>query len=612
MEEDVIPQNVIQCTEPMMFYLDHGACLSSSPSNPGLQSNQKFTVVSDIILVQHMSEGYHSVDLTNITQVKVLPGDMLAWLSSNRTGKIAIVSERSRERGRIFEGIVDDGLKEETLGPGLQSVAFNETFALSAQVVPLSSFDVVFKLDEVGIHPVQLTLRDSFGNTEVDNEEVVYQRGITNLTLNLPEFALVGEVTFGLSITNGTNVTYIWHFGDNQTKEIFNETSVTHTYASGGAHKVSVIAFNEVTIVQSECTRPYLLYAVKNLSIPYIKPVIVNANFTILVILAQGNQVDLNITLGDESPEFNLSKVDVKDSFVVAINHSYSSAGVFTVRAFAKNIFSNTSALLSVEAQWPVTGFNISAPQGVHSSLEDLAINMSVTQGTNVRYSVTLEIKSIANETNVHTKAPSGNSTTVVFPKEILRPGFAIIKAKVSNLVSWNESTKNIRIETPITDASLGPPPGAVVPRKAATFQFYYRTGSNMSITFWKNIAGASTNIKPGTENLHWWISSDAFKYADPGVYTARVNYSNVFGYVVVERTVIVQEPVRGIEVIVDRFIPFPPGILSVIVKQNGTLATNATVLCSYGDGTNERMDFTEDFNASHRFAYVMFNVSSY
>lgn len=561
-----------------------------------------------------MRTGYHSVDLTTVTQVKVHPGDMLAWLSSNHTGKIAFVGKTSNVEGRAFEGILDGSVKDQTFGPGLQSVAFSLSFALSAYVTPLSFFDVTFNLDNwVGIHPVLLTLSDSFGNTEASSEELLQQRAITGLTLNLPEFALVGNLSLGSSITNGTNVTYIWHFGENQTTEIFNVTSVIHAFTSSGVQNLSVTASNEVAVAQSECFgRPYLLYGVKKLTISHLLPTMVNENLTIVVSLAQGSLVDLNISLGDGSPDFNLTKIDVKDNFVVAINHSYSSAGVFTVQAFARNFLSNASALRNITVQWPILGLNVSAPQGVHSSDKDLAINVSVRQGTDVHCKVTLDLNlmSVTFEPSVQLRTAFGHFFMVVIPKEMLTPSIAKLTVNTFNLVSRNESSTDIMIVRPITKASLQlvSSSGAMETRKPATFVFYYETGSNLTITFWKDLAAESTNVQPPGEGNYRSVKSSDFIYPDSGVYTARVNYSNPLGFVVIEGTVIVQEPVKDIDAFTLSFIPLPPGIVNVVVKQNVTLATNATVVCSYGDGSIQSLDLTSDFNVSHRCVNIMCN----
>ena len=598
-----------------MFYLDRGnSCLSKSscenvdvnPASAATPPKHNMSIVGDILLVQHRSVGYHAAHLTNVTQVKVLPGDMLAWLSSKSMGKIAGTGETPTVQGHVFKGIVNGTGKQQKLGPGVQSLAFNMTFALRARIVPLSSFSVTFHLDKIAIHPVMLTLWDSFGNTEVSGQEVVQQEAISGLSLNLPEFALVGAVTFGLTITNGTNVTYIWHFGENKNKEIFKETSLTHILTSSGPHNVSVTASNDVTVAQSECFGwPYLLYAVENLTISFLAPVMVNKNSTIVISLAKGSLVDMNISFGDGSLEFNISKIDVKDSFVVSINHSYGIAGVFTVKALAKNALSNARAQRNITVQFPVSGLTISGPQGVQSSHEDLKINVTVTEGTDIQYKVTLSCNSMTNKT------ASGNFSMVVFPKSLLKPGMALLKVTAFNLVSSTESVRNILIETPITGTLFSltsGPAGAIETRKATKFKFYYRTGSNISLTFWMSIAAGSKTIQPYPENVYWWIIG--FQYADPGVYTARVNYSNVLGYVVLDTPVIVQEPVRRIRVLTDRFIPLPSGIVDVFVKQNGTLATNATVNCSWDDGSpSEILDLTNNFNVSHRCLELMFVV---
>ena len=562
-------------------------------------ANKKYLIISDITLAKHNSTGYHSVDVTRLIQVKLLPGDMFAWLSSSGTGKIAVVGKKSSKQGRAFKGIVDGHANgKQILGPSLRSDPFNTTFALSAHIVPLSLFSVMFHLAKITTHSVLLTLWDGVGNTEVGREEVVLQRQITGLALNLSEFAPFGKIiNLELSIANGTNVTYIWNFGKNNTKEVFTETSVTHTFTFTGAHNISVVAYNNVSVAQTECFGlPYVLYAVENLTISFLAPAVANENLTIVVSLSRGSLVDLVVSLGDGSPEFNLSKIDVRDIYVASINHSYSVVGVFTVRALATNVVSNASALLNATVQLPIAGFNVSTPQGVQSSHENLQINVSVTQGTDVQYNISLS----GNSSLLEFKRAFGNFTVVVFPKRVLRPGVYSLKVRAYNLVSFNESVTKVAIVTPITNVILRAKPTET--GKVVWFQFYYRTGSNVSLRLWKSISKGSIELRPFRANVFWWRTLSGMVYSSPGVYSARANYSNVLGYMAVDTPVVVQEPVRDVEVLTDRFVSLPPGFVVVYVKQNGKLPTNATVICWHGDGSvSDTLDFNTDLNVSHR-----------
>ena len=536
------------------------------------------------------------MDLSNnFTKIKVLPGDVLAWFSSNQTGKIAMLRNTTETVGHIYEGEVDRGVKDGLLG--LQHTPSGLTFALSAYVFPISLSDVSFSLEKIAVHQVLATIKDKFGNEQVRSQEVAYQREITGLTLNLPEFALVGEVSLGLNITNGTNVTYIWDFGDNEKTEIFNKRTVVHNYTSSGRHTVTVIAFNDVTIALSECSRPTILFPIKKLSISPLDPVKVNENVTVVISLAQGSLVDLNVSIGDEPMKLNLTGINVKSNFVLAINDTFSSAGVYKVQASAKNNLSNASALFYIVVQWPVIGFNVSFPKEVHPSHKDLAINMSFIHGTNVTYSITSSAK-------WEFQKAAENFTTVVIPKNNLTAGLVTFVATAFNLVSSTEINGTIEIQAPITGAKFwldSPFPGAVEAGTNATFTFYYQTGSSVVIAFQKDIGQQILQVTPSQGSVN--VSNTFTTYFDPpGVFKAQVNYSNALSHVSLQTSVIVQQPVKEIEIIMERIVPFPPGEVDIIVRQQGILATNATVTCSYGDGKESpKLDFTNDFNLSHR-----------
>ena len=579
--------------------MDRGCC-SSSSCEPlgcsfGMSPDHNLFIAADIIMAQHLCEGYHSIDFTNVTQIKVLPGDMIGWYSSSFTGKVAVAREASNERGVVFEGVTDGLTAGLAIGPGLQRTAFNWVFALRANVVPLSTFEASFDLEEIAQHQVTVSVSDNFGNMVNSRAEILYQQAILGLTLDYPEFALMENVPLELSVTSGTNVSYIVHFGDDQVEEI-NQTSVTFNSTLKGVQKLIVIAFNDVSAAVIECRGPYILTSIKDLSIAPVEPLAVNQSFSITVSILQGNLVNLNVSLGDESPAFNVSNFDVNDKFVVVKNHSYRNAGVYLVKAFATNDLSNSSAQISVTVQAPIAGLQVSTPKGVHSSEDDLVINMSTTQGTDVQYEVTLDDEN---------KTANGTAATLVFPKDLVQPGLALLTVKAYNLVSYKETTKNISIQTPIFNARfwLDSRYKAIKAGIPSTFAIYYGRGSSLHITLWKGTVGSGVPVRPCGEDVTILLGVN---YPDPGVYTARVNFSNALGWVTPERTIIVQQPVKDIEIVTNSPRPFPPGVVNVAVRQIGVIATNASLKVSYGDGTTvEGLNFTGEFNFSHRYLYA-------
>ena len=588
------------------FSMDRGCCSSSSCESLGnsfeMLPNHNLFIATDIIMAQHLSEGYHSIDFTNVTEIKVLPGDMLGWYSSSLTGKVAVVREASYDRGVVFEGVTDGFTAGQTIGPGIQRTAFNWSFALRANVVPLSTFEASFNLEEIAVHQVTVDVSDNFGNMENSSHEILYQQAISGLTLDYPEFAWMGKVPLELSVTNGTNVSYIVHFGDDQVEEV-NQTSVTLNSTSKGVQKITVIAFNYISTAVIECEGPYILAPIKDLSILPVEPLTANQSFSVTVSISQGSLVDLNVSLGDQSPAFNVSIFDVNDTFVVVKNHSYRNAGVYHVKAFATNGLSNASAELCVTVQVAITGLQVFTPPGVHSSDDDLIINVSVAQGTDVQYEVMLQDENT-------TRRANGSTATVVFPKGLLQSGLSLrqqqhlfaLTVKAYNLVSHKETTKNISIQTPILNAKfwLHSRYKAIQAGRASTFAIFYGRGSSLDITLWKGTGESGVPVKPKGERVR--VSQRGLTYPDPGVYTARVNFSNALGWVVPERTIIVQYPVKDIEIVAESPRPFPPGMVNVTVRQSGVIATNATLRVSYGDGTaTERLNFTGEFNSSHR-----------
>lgn len=574
----------------------------SQDLSPTLTSHE-FRVIHDLTFVNALSVGYLSVDVTHVTQVKVLPGDHLAWMvDTHHSGKIAFMEESSAIRGFTFKGQMTD----KTFVVGQPRNTFNLVFALGARIVPLSTTNVSFHVDRVAIYPISLTVLDSNNNKENSSAEVATQQIIGGLSLDTGlEYVFQGQMrNFTVNISNGTNVTYHWQFGKDQPKKISQTTSVTHAFASRGAQNVSVFAINNVSWADIQCYGwPYVLSAVENLTIPELPPVEVHQNLTITVVLAQGSLVDLNISLGDNS-EHNLSKIEVGNVFIVSINHSYDVEGIFTVRALAKNVISHATAQRNLTVQLPIVGLNVSVPQEIQSSFRNLQINVSVSQGTDVFYKVTLHRDGLL----ITTETASGNFSTVVFSRDILKPGTASLVVTALNLVSSLACVEIVSFAEPITGASLNPESNAFKTQSSMKFEGSFKTGSNVSITFQKSINHRNMENIPLQHGTNFW--SDTARYSSPGIYTARANYSNALSYEVVDKEIIIQDPVDKVLLITDVFVSLPPGIVKISVAHIGSVTTNATTRLSFGDGTAEEIvKLTPVHNTSHRYANINFSL---
>ena len=591
-----------------MFSLEENDCCISVASceSQNLSStltSQDFSVVHVLRFVNPSSTGYLSVDATSVTQIKVLPGDHLAWMvRTNHSGKIAFMGESSAIQGFTFKGQT-----YKTFGAGHHRNTFNLVFALGARIVPLSITKVAFHVDRVASYPISLTVLDSNSNKETSSAEVATQQIINGLSLDTgSEYIFQGQMSnFTVNISNGTNVTYHWQFGKDQLKKISQAASVTHAFTSGGAQNVSVFAVNNVSWADVQCYGwPYVLSAVENLTIPALPPVKVHQNLTIAVVLAQGSLVDLNISLGDNS-EYNLSKLEVGNVFIASINHSYGVDGIFTVRALAKNALSHATAQRNVTVQLPIVGLNVSVPQGIQSSFRNLEINVSVSEGTDVFYQVSLHREGLL----ITTETASGNFSTVVFSGNILKPGTVSLVVTALNLVSSLTCAGEVSFAEPITGATLNPESNAFKTQTSMRFEGSFKTGSNVSVIFQNSTNHPNMENIPLQNGTKFWSVTTI--YSSPGIYKARANYSNALGYEVVDKEIIIQNPVDKVSFITDVFVPLPPGVVQVSVAHIGSPPTNATTRLSFGDGTTEEIvEFTSVHNRSHRYANNKFSLS--
>ncbi|XP_022800006.1 polycystin-1-like [Stylophora pistillata] len=593
----------IICSNLEKLSIDYGTCCpaqcNSMGSNLGSVANLQFVIVDEVTLAQHMSAGYHFVDFANVTQLKVLPGDMLGWYSSTMFGKIGFV-EKTEEQCLVYKGVADGiivGKKLTTRAPDSTSTL---SFALRANFVPKTFSKASFNLAEIGSHKLVVGLSDKFGNmAEMTSENILCQRAVEGLLVDMPEAALVGQVVFGVNVTYGTNVSYIINSGDgrliNQSENI-----VKLNYTTPGARDITVIAFNHVSVAISECEGLLILDEIENISIQVEKLVATDDNFTITISILRGTAVYLNVSFGDDSPGFNISNFDVNNTFTVTKNHSYRRDGIYRISAITRNSLSSALAEKNITVQTRITGLQTFVPGVTVSTDNELVINISVAEGTDVSYEVSLE--------SDKNKTANGLGVTVVFPRGDLKPGVSSLYVKAYNLLSILKDSKQIHLETPISGVlfNLTSPTEAVRVAENYTFALLYDKGSSVRITFWKSIDEESVSLTLQQEKKHLYHS---VVYQAPGVFIARVNYSNVLGEVVEERAVMAQYPVKNISVNTNSPVPHPPGIISITVKQDGIVATNATVICSFGDGeTSEKREFSGELNISHRYAKAGFH----
>ena len=212
-----------------------------------------------------------------------------------------------------------------------------------------------------------------------------------NVTMTCPSTANTHDpVVFNIPWHSGSNITYIWDFGDGNTlRTKINTTS--HTFTSSGTYYVTLIVANSVN--------QRVLHAViavfdfiRGLRFP--KPIEARAVGLATEInweSAEGTNLTYVVDFGDGSPRYD-KVTALEASRKGFITHTYASVGNYTVTVFAFNLVGpNISISSQALVEIPVDEVYFSLPaahvtQTVYFAVGDsVTVNRILTNGTNVK-----------------------------------------------------------------------------------------------------------------------------------------------------------------------------------------------------------------------------------
>ncbi|WP_067052512.1 PKD domain-containing protein [Methanofollis ethanolicus] len=315
-----------------------------------------------------------------------------------------------------------------------------------------------------------------------------------------------GNAPLNVTFTDNStgNVTaWAWNFGDGTTSI---EQNPNHTYASAGTYTVSLnasnaYAFNVSTIAE----------AVRVLPAPI-------AGFTFNP--TEGN-APLNVTFSDNSTgnvtawawDFGDGTTSIEQN----PNHTYASAGTYTVSLNASNVY----------------GFNVSTiAEAVHVLPAPIAgFTFTPTEG-NAPLNVTFSDNSTGNVTAWAWNFGDGTNSTEQNPNHsYASAGTYTVSLNASNVYGFNVST--------VTDAVH------VLPAPVAGFTFTPTEGNApLNVTFSDNSTGNVTawawNFGDGTNSTE---QNATHTYTVPGTYTVTLNASNTYGLNVSTANITVSSP---------------------------------------------------------------------
>jgi PKD repeat protein len=204
---------------------------------------------------------------------------------------------------------------------------------------------------------------------------------VAGLSISAGATQLNAPVSFVANITAGTNVSYSWDFGDGA-KGTGKQTS--HTYTAPGLYTVKVTAKNSINeqsaavqiTIAAEPATPDTPITGLTISAGEAK---LNSPVSLVANIATGTNVSYSWDFGNGATGAGKQT-----------SHTYTSAGVYTVRVTAKNTVSELTAVTEVKIEEiggstvePISGLSAAGPaQSLLGST--VAFNAIIAAGENV------------------------------------------------------------------------------------------------------------------------------------------------------------------------------------------------------------------------------------
>lgn len=217
-----------------------------------------------------------------------------------------------------------------------------------------------------GHEAVSFSVGNSRG-TESFTREVILQEAITDFQLKLPDAFPYGEtVNVTAEIVYGTNVTYVWEFGDGENATT-SSPWVTHVYRNKtGTVTLNVMAINKVSLMSIWCTAVIQeRIAGMEFRETALLPIENGTTANIGWLLRNGSHVDFNITItstGDNRAT-NLSNPKVPGAIFFAIyKTNLTIPGLYLVSITATNKVNSLKISGNLSVQRSVYGVQMTHP----------------------------------------------------------------------------------------------------------------------------------------------------------------------------------------------------------------------------------------------------------
>ena len=350
-------------------------------------------------------------------RLKVEEGDVIA-IRFPSTGPAAALKTSLTSFSFLYNNSVINGtkvLRSNRLPSTAESpteLRYVPAIAILYSAVSETKFESRYQ--EAGHETVSFSVGNSRGRV-IFTREIALQEAITGFEVNLPDaFPSAESVNVTVDIADGTNVSYIWQFGDGENATTLTPW-VTHVYKTTGVVTVYVLAINKVSLISIWCTT-VIQERIDGMEFrdTALLPIENGTTANIGWLLRNGSHVDFNITVtsaeGDNRAT-NLTNAKVPRAIFFAIyKTNLTIPGLYLVTITATNKVNSLTINGNLSVQRQVHGVYMTHP-GVVKTNQTFNFTVLPHQGEEAaRYALLAMDGTIINTTqkvipHVYTKA---------------------------------------------------------------------------------------------------------------------------------------------------------------------------------------------------------------
>ncbi len=250
------------------------------------------------------------------------------------------------------------------------NVSYTWHFGDGEQVSGTSEVSRVYT--QAGTYTVRVEVSNSSNTLTATTRVTITEEAIAGLSVQNSPVTLNEVVTFTANIAAGTNVNYIWDFGDGG-RAVGQE--VPHVYRQAGTYTVRVEASNSSNTLTATTGVTITDEAIAGLSVQNSSPAALNEVITFTAHITAGTNVSYTWQFGDGGRAVGQE-----------VSHVYTEARTYTASVLASNSTNSLTATTGVTiTDEAIAGLSVqnSSPAALN---EVITFTAHITAGTNVTY----------------------------------------------------------------------------------------------------------------------------------------------------------------------------------------------------------------------------------